>query len=245
MGWWSGNQKYVNRRSERRFEEAKGLVEETGLLAEQQRDASKGFLEEGYRKRMSSEIMDAMESRNSIREAEDKAKERVARVTGNSPLAAARASLDFVSDDELQEQYGYFASNRADIVGAKKAGELQISSDYLQNLTTMKQQMASTLMSYQEQADEGMGGAVMNMVGTAAGTWMGCWVAREVYGQDNPKWMLFRSWLTEDSPRWFLSLYTKHGERFAQFISNKPWLKAIIRRWMNRKIAGRMIKVFS
>ena len=202
MGWWSGNKKYVDRRAKRRFKQAKGLISDTLQYAKKQRAASQEFLDEGYRKRMSSEIMDAMESRNSIREAEDRAKERVARVTGDSPLAAAKAGLDFVSDDELQEQYGYFASNRADIVGAKKAGELQIQSDYLQSLTTRKQQMAGTIMSYQEQADEGMGGAIMNMVGTAAGVAIGtCWVARQVYGQDNPKWMLFRSWLTEDSPR--------------------------------------------
>ena len=26
-----------------------------------------------------------------------------------------------------------------------------------------------------------------------------CWVAREVYGETNPQWLLFRSWLLGDS----------------------------------------------
>jgi hypothetical protein len=64
-----------------------------------------------------------------------------------------------------------------------------------------------------------------------------CWVAREVYGEKNPKWIQFRSWLLVDSPAWFFrNLYIRHGERFAKFISNKPKLKHIVRFWMNTKI---------
>jgi len=66
-----------------------------------------------------------------------------------------------------------------------------------------------------------------------------CWVAREVYGEKNPKWKQFRSWLLDDSPKWFLNLYLKYGERFAAFIRNKPTLKAIIRKWMDARIANR------
>lgn len=75
-------------------------------------------------------------------------------------------------------------------------------------------------------------------VGIAGGLLGGllCWVAREVYGEDNPRWELFRSWLIEDAPAWFRNLYKKHGERFAAFISNKPALKYLIRVWMDGRI---------
>jgi hypothetical protein len=63
-----------------------------------------------------------------------------------------------------------------------------------------------------------------------------CWVAREVYGNDNPMWLLFRQWLMEDSPDTFRNLYIKYGERFAKFISNKPLVKTIIRNWMTSKV---------
>jgi hypothetical protein len=63
-----------------------------------------------------------------------------------------------------------------------------------------------------------------------------CWVAREVYGEDNPKWMIFRNWTLNYGPVWFKKLYLKHGERFAVFISNKPLLKKIIRKWMDSKV---------
>ena len=64
-----------------------------------------------------------------------------------------------------------------------------------------------------------------------------CWVAREVYGVENPKWVLFREWLLSKAPAWFRSLYIKHGAEFAEFISNKPKLKSLIRRWMDSRIS--------
>lgn len=63
-----------------------------------------------------------------------------------------------------------------------------------------------------------------------------CWVAREVYGIENPKWLDFREWMLNDSPAWFRALYLKFGERFAKFISDKPKVKAVIRRWMDSKV---------
>jgi len=59
-----------------------------------------------------------------------------------------------------------------------------------------------------------------------------CWVAREVYGQNNPMWLLFRGWLLDEAPSWFRNIYIKYGERFAKFISNKPFIKSFIRKWM-------------
>ena len=83
-------------------------------------------------------------------------------------------------------------------------------------------------------------GGIASGVGAAAGAAIGkCWVAREVYGEKNPKWKQFRSWLLDDAPKWFLNLYLKYGERFAAFIRNKPTLKAIIRKWMDARIANR------
>jgi hypothetical protein len=64
----------------------------------------------------------------------------------------------------------------------------------------------------------------------------GCWVAREVYGQHNPMWLIFRHWMLFISPFWFRAIYLNFGERFAKFIKDKPRLKARIRAWMDTKI---------
>ena len=65
-----------------------------------------------------------------------------------------------------------------------------------------------------------------------------CHVAREVYGEDNPKWVQFFYWKELEGPEWFKNLYNKHSERVASFIRNKPALKDIVRSWMDSKIQG-------
>ncbi len=65
-----------------------------------------------------------------------------------------------------------------------------------------------------------------------------CWVAREVYGADNPKWLLFREWVTTRAPKWLLASYLKYGERMASWLRGKERSKAIIRKWMDARILG-------
>ena len=62
-----------------------------------------------------------------------------------------------------------------------------------------------------------------------------CWVAREVYGEDQ-KWLLFREWMLTSSPDFLFELYAKHGEEFAEFISDKPFIKRCLRFVMDRII---------
>ena len=84
----------------------------------------------------------------------------------------------------------------------------------------------------------GMGGSIIGGMATG-GTGFFCWVAREVYGPTNPAWLQFRDWVLNESPQWFFDLYAKYGERFASWISDKPRLKTIIRKWMDSKIGDR------
>ena len=81
----------------------------------------------------------------------------------------------------------------------------------------------------------GMGGGGMGGGGMGGGGF--CWVAREVYGESNPKWLQFRSWLRTDAPRWLHDLYAAHGESFAIWIHDKPAAKAVLRVLMDRAIA--------
>lgn len=81
-----------------------------------------------------------------------------------------------------------------------------------------------------------MFGSILGGIAQGAGTAYACWVAREVYGSHNPRWVMFRSWMLEESPSWFRILYLNFGEKFARFISGKPRLKARIRKWMDSKI---------
>lgn len=96
------------------------------------------------------------------------------------------------------------------------------------------------LAGAQTQANGAVMGGLLGGLGAVGGGYLAgkkpCWVAREVFGQDNTKWIYFRAWLYTKAPKWFYNLYLKHGERFAVFIKNKPMLKSVIRMWMNGRI---------
>jgi hypothetical protein len=82
-----------------------------------------------------------------------------------------------------------------------------------------------------------LGGGAMAGAGAAGGFGnLFCWVAREVYGPTNPAWLQFREWMFTESPNWFFKLYRDYGERFANWVSDKPRIKSIIRKWMDSKI---------
>ena len=105
------------------------------------------------------------------------------------------------------------------------------------NLAQAQRQDEIGLMGAQAQANAARSSGAMSALGSLGGGLLAlCWVAREVYGEENPKWQQFRAWMVSDSPRWFFHLYHRFGERFAKFISNKPRLKNIIRKWMDNRI---------
>ena len=84
-----------------------------------------------------------------------------------------------------------------------------------------------------------MGGSGIDPALLAKIAAMSCWVAREVFGSDDIRWILFREWLLQDAPLWFRAVYLKHGESFARWIANKPVLKKIIFVWMSARIRNK------
>ena len=105
------------------------------------------------------------------------------------------------------------------------------------NMALQQRGQDVTFQGMQAQAKAAGQAGIMGAVGSiGSAAIMACWVAREVYGIHNPKWMQFREWMLNDAPSWFRKLYLKYGERFAKFISNKPRVKSIIRKWMDTKI---------
>jgi len=82
------------------------------------------------------------------------------------------------------------------------------------------------------------GADILKGAGSMAGTkgFFACWVAREVYGADNPKWVEFREWMFTKASDNLRNFYLKYGERIAESIRNKPKIKSIIRKWMDSKI---------
>ena len=61
-----------------------------------------------------------------------------------------------------------------------------------------------------------------------------CWVAREVYGPDDPRWLEFRAWMLNEAPDCLREAYAAHGEEFAAWLHDKPMAKAVVRALMDR-----------
>lgn len=98
--------------------------------------------------------------------------------------------------------------------------------------------LAANNYTQQSQSRAALLSSIFGAAGKVGGAAVACWVAREVYGVENPKWLQFRAWLVFESPRWFCKLYMIHGPRFAEWLHDKPKLKALVRKWMDRRIAG-------
>jgi hypothetical protein len=94
-------------------------------------------------------------------------------------------------------------------------------------------------------ANAALWGQAIQTVGGLVGAGIGaCWVAREVYGQERDdltrslKWEVFREWMLNHAPKDFRTLYLTFGEQFAEFIKDKPELKAKVREFMDGAIAN-------
>jgi hypothetical protein len=123
---------------------------------------------------------------------------------------------------------------------------LQPESQYMSDLRTSRMQGQTAQM----QADATRRAGQMSGIATlgAALITKFCWVAREVYGEDNPKWLLFREWMVTSSPDCVFEFYAKHGESIANFISDKPIAKRIIRFVMDmviRRYENQLSKIYA
>jgi len=109
-------------------------------------------------------------------------------------------------------------------------------AEFIANQTAGLNNFNANVYASNQAARAGMFGGAMGAAGMIGGaSILACWVAREVYGVHNPRWVMFRYWVLNISPFWFRATYLNFGERFAKFIKNKPRLKARIRIWMDRK----------
>jgi len=118
--------------------------------------------------------------------------------------------------------------------------------DRIVKLTTAELTAEATLKGYEMTADAKASSGLGSMIGTVlsagstslVGGWLGagCWVAREIYGTTDPRWVVFRMWLDKDSPVWFKNLYKKHGESFAEYLKTRPRLKKVVKYFMDKAI---------
>jgi hypothetical protein len=145
----------------------------------------------------------------------------------------------FQATSSAANPYGYVNPN-AGFQGAQNAANIyNTMTDYASSTYGAKTAAeAATYRSFGQEFSAIAGGVkdLAGAAGSAASMGFLCWVAREVYGIDNPKWLQFREWMLTKASDNLRNFYIKYGERIAESIRNKPKIKAIIRKWMDGKI---------
>ena len=156
--------------------------------------------------------------------------------TSADPFMAITGRTSGAGVGSGQNLYG---NTQAGMAGSPALFNPAQGAEFMANQSAMVNSYNSAIYGADQARSGAIIGGAMSAVGNVAGAFAkpkGCWVAREVYGEHNPTWKLFRHWMLFLSPFWFRSIYLTFGERFARFIKNKPRLKARIRAWMDTKI---------
>lgn len=221
-----------------RIKEANALFDELDLFGQTQYDRTMrrtGQTTSKYEQEATTGLTSGIASAaNAQRLAQKKAMERVGTLGGGNPIAMALAMSQFGTDTALGNIYSEGGKGRAEIAGRTATMETEGAMFGESLLAQLKSESTKGKYDVLATTDDSTEGIFGDLVMAGA---MICWVAREVYGEDNPKWQRFRVWMLTRAPRLLLKLYMKYGERFARFISGKPRVKNIIRHWMDARIA--------
>jgi hypothetical protein len=166
--------------------------------------------------------------RREIATADTVAVNRANELNANAILAISKGAYD-----NLWQHYG----DTMEWAWTSAENEL----DRINKITTSEITAEAALKGYEMEADAKAASGLGVMIGTVLtagkdsliGGWM-CWVAREVYGTTDSRWVLFRLWLDKDAPVWFKNYYNKHGKDFAKYISTRPRLKKVVKYFMDK-----------
>jgi hypothetical protein len=116
--------------------------------------------------------------------------------------------------------YNSYQNNLAAYEGAKLQAGAQVKSAQLQ---------AGAMGGG---GGSGIAGAALGAVGSAASAAISaaiCWVAREVFGEGDRRWRIFRVWLVLEAPKSLLAFYREHGQAIAAWLRKHPAFKPGVR----------------
>lgn len=116
------------------------------------------------------------------------------------------------------------------MIGNTYNQNMQMAGDVASFNTNMQASMYNT----QQNNNAALIGAGIGAIGKIGSAAAFCWVAREVYGEEDPAWLEFRHWMLTRAPLRRYFRYRAHGERIAAYIANRPGWKARLRKWMDR-----------
>jgi len=157
---------------------------------------------------------------------------------GLTPIVSQGAQLSGLQQGAAPVTTG---SGYSAVGTAQNAG--QLGSAFAGNVFGTQANIYGTQMSNQSSplgtivgaAAGSFGGPLGTAAGNALASKFTCHVARLIYGEDNPRWIVFYHWKEKLAPKWFRALYNRYSEPAAGFLALFPETHGIIRRWMDSK----------
>jgi hypothetical protein len=141
------------------------------------------------------------------------------------------------------QQYGLtglVGGGQSTYAAAGQSAFLSPESQYLANIRSNRIQQQNADAAAKAQRQAGFASGAGSLIGSAMMAFAVCWVARKVYGTEDNRWRIFRAWLLTEAPEWLYNLYREHGEEFAEYISDKPILKRIVKAAMDLVVEPRL-----
>lgn len=138
---------------------------------------------------------------------------------------------------------GAVATRRTILPNFGQANYTGIQTPGLNTANTLGQNFLQGVFGTENQTKAGFYGAgkaqkdytsALSNIVSSAGMAAACWAAREIYGLENPKWLVFRKWLLNEAPSWLRELYMDYGAYFANWIRNKPRVKRVVKYFMDK-----------
>ena len=209
--------------------EARGMIRDPGaVVGEVESVMEARGLEEAKRRAFAQQVLAQEAARRGEGRALTQATMGASRAMTADPFMAILGRPSGASQQIAQQGLGSAG------YGLTAAPGVTVSPESGLSFMLGQQQNIANLQAAQASADATRTAGMWSGIGSAVGGL--CWVAREVYGEDNPKWMQFRSWLVNKAPDWFHEWYLTYGEVVAEWLRDKPDLKARIKIFMDSKL---------
>lgn len=175
-------------------------------------------------------------------------------------LARRRVLGSSFAGDAIQRAEREFAQEESEFAAATTLQELDVFTQLTQQITNtqvaaverqvtelnlqldvglaLAGRAAQSITAASIQQQQNAAAFSQQVISTGAAAAAGCAIAREVYGIDNPRWMLFRRWLFREAPVGFFRWYMKNQYIVAEWLSKRPRVKRVVRYFMDRIIDG-------
>lgn len=163
--------------------------------------------------------------------------------SGQTPYGVGTNQLANVANQATSSQQGtqyspsYQGGPNFSYINPQAGQDFSTGSNNWYNSQTNTQLGVGALQNQQQANTFGLIGSALKAVGSIAGGAMGaCWVAREAFGEDDLRWLLFRDWMLNDAPEEFRGFYLKNGPEIAKAIKHQPMVKELIAHLMQEII---------